>query len=141
MGYQRWRFLRENIPNDLICSECDGVLQNPIMIKPSKQIFCKTCYENRAVIEEDENANPDQEEEQVVAVNKFLVRKINEMLMCCKYKVNGCQFVSRVDVMDTHENTCPHLSDDLINPELDEYVPQENASSRHSVQSVSARIS
>jgi len=105
------------------------------MIKPTKQIFCQVCYNNRerAVIEEDENANPEVEEEQVVAVNKFLTRKINEMLVCCKYKVNGCQFVSRVDLIDSHEFTCPHLSDDLINPELDQSVPQDKASARHNM--------
>ena len=56
MGFQRWRFVRENIPIELVCSICEGVLKNPIQCKACKAMFCLKCLDDRTVIEEDINA-------------------------------------------------------------------------------------
>ena len=88
-------------------------------------MFCLTCLDDRTVIEEDVNACPHPEDE-LAAVNKFLLNKISEMLICCRYKVHGCDFLSKVEYIELHEKHCPHLGHDCTVPECTSTVPQAN---------------
>lgn len=45
--------------------------------------------------------------DQQTAVNKFLVGKINDMLICCSNKTAGCDWVGKVGSVENHELNCP----------------------------------
>ena len=74
-------------------------------------MFCLECLDNRTVVEEDVNAcqHP---AEMLAPVNKFLLNKISEMLIVCKYKCHGCDFLTKVEYMDLHEQHCPYTGVD-----------------------------
>ena len=106
MGYQRWRFVRTKIPEELICTICEGVLCNPIMCRLCGGYYCESCLADREKIQEDPETC-DHPVESQTAVNKFLREKIDNELIVCSFKCFGCDYVGRVLDIDAHEQNCP----------------------------------
>lgn len=49
--------------------------------------------------------------------NKFLKNKIDEMMIKCKFWVNGCLFLSKVSQIEKHEENCEFGKTDCQFPE------------------------
>lgn len=106
MGYERWRLQRAKVPDDLICKRCDGVLRDPVHCQECKGYFCEDCLKDPPrVAEACEHPTAQRAE-----VNKYLRTKLSELVVCCRFKKQGCGVVAKISAVDAHEKTCSHQS-------------------------------
>ena len=103
MGYERWRFVRSVIPPELICTMCENVLCNPIMCRLCGGYYCESCLADREKIQEDPETC-DHPVDMQAGVNRYMVGKINELLICCPYKTFGCDYIGKVGNIADHES-------------------------------------
>lgn len=112
MGYDIQRFPND-IDEELICSICGGVLQDPIQISTCEHTFCQICIEewlsrshicpiDRIPIEID----------QLKSIPRILKNLLNRLDIRCEN--DGCTSIIKLDLLVNHLNDCQYSPKKLI---------------------------
>ena len=102
-GYQ-CKFIDE-VPDDFLCKSCRNVARQPHLTSCCGEQFCHTCI---AAILQDKKPCPSCKKETfTISMDKRDHRRILALRVCCVMKERGCQWMGKVEQLDTHvdENT------------------------------------
>ena len=93
---------------DYICPVCTKVLVEPHVTECCGQHFCEQCLK-RWFREQGKNSCPHCRSEQFTH-NRYLPlkRKINELLVYCSNRSEGCTTIESVSQLETHLRECPY---------------------------------
>eukprot|EP00112_Aurelia_sp_Birch-Aquarium-sp1_P013473 Seg2861.5 transcript_id=Seg2861.5/GoldUCD/mRNA.D3Y31 product="TNF receptor-associated factor 3" protein_id=Seg2861.5/GoldUCD/D3Y31 len=104
----------EGVIEDFTCSVCHLVLREPLQLKDGRRI-CTSCFED----EDQESTKRMMTNGETSATNaalnskskicfpdKFARRAILEMIVYCKYREHGCQWIGPIADFEKHVETC-----------------------------------
>lgn len=98
-------------PDDLICSICLSVHRKPVLTSCCGNHFCFSCVEQ---VRSDQRPCPlCGAEHFTTMLDKYFVRKVNELEVACKHKERGCPWQGCVAALerhlDTHNGDCKYM--------------------------------
>lgn len=105
-------------PDDLVCSICLSVHREPVLTSCCGNHFCCSCVEQ--VRQEQKPCPLCGAQRFTTMLDKYFVRKVNELEVACKYKERGCSWQGSVNALGRHASReggdcryirmeCPHL--------------------------------
>ena len=110
MGYDIERFVSP-VKEDLICSICRDVLEDPLQSPSCEHAYCSICIQgwlvHRGTCPEDrlplhiETLKP---------LFRYMKNDLDSLLIKCKYQQIGCTAVCRLEDLPRHENECEHTA-------------------------------
>lgn len=112
MGFDTQRFPCD-VDEELICSICGGVLQDPIQIPTCEHAFCQTCIE--VWLSKTQTCPVDRtpiEIHQLKLVPRILKNLLNRLEIKCENE--GCSTIVRLEHLDNHLADCEHNKNRLI---------------------------
>ncbi|CAF1247721.1 unnamed protein product [Rotaria sp. Silwood1] len=112
MGFDIERF-PNIIDEELICSICRGVLQDPLQIPSCEHIFCRRCIEEW--LSQTQICPVDRtpiEMNQLKLVPRILKNLLNRLEIMCENE--GCTTVVKLDVLASHLADCEYDKNKLI---------------------------
>ena len=89
-----------NPPDELNCSICLSVLRDPNLTDCCGNHFCQLCI--RRLKSEGKPCPLCQEQDYTVMLDKFFVRKVNELLIKCPSSGQGCEWVGELGSIERH---------------------------------------
>ncbi|CAI2367998.1 unnamed protein product [Moneuplotes crassus] len=98
MGIDTQRFIKQ-VPDKLLCFKCENVLVKPKQCGLCSIMICKDCLD-------DLNKKPCNCGVKYVSTNKFLLNKLQSLIIKCKYYPAGCSFTARLGEIAKHEAPC-----------------------------------
>lgn len=103
MGIQKELFIDDRIPNPLICSICDDVMDNPVGA-PCGHCFCEGCIHNWLQT----NRRCPVDKTAVMTAKKFNpIMSLRNMISSLEVKCpNGCGWSGCLSLLESHENNC-----------------------------------
>ena len=114
-----------NPPDELNCSICLSVLRDPNLTSCCGNHFCQSCISR---IKNKRNPCPlCQEQDFTVMLDKFFVRRVNELKIKCPNSSHGCEWVGELGSIGKHldvscgfvEVTCDYCqSEDILRQNL-----------------------
>jgi len=109
MGFDTARFVHP--PEDeLICSICSSVLEDPLMTVECEHLFCSDCIFKWISRSTARSCPIDRTPINVTTGLKPAPRAIRNLLarleLRCDYAASGCQYVSRLEQMEKHAASC-----------------------------------
>ncbi|KAL3859817.1 hypothetical protein ACJMK2_010010 [Sinanodonta woodiana] len=130
MGYDVDRFMSP-VNDDLLCSICKDVLEEPVQA-PCEHAFCRQCIEGWLV---HETTCP--EDRQPLSISRlrplfrYMRNDLARLNIRCKNHTQGCNFVTMLESIRTHEKECPlekvpcpyeNCSDRVFRQDLDRHA-------------------
>ncbi|CAF2537232.1 unnamed protein product [Rotaria sp. Silwood2] len=112
MGFDIQRFPNV-IDEELICSICRGVLQDPLQIPSCEHTFCRTCIEEW--LSQTQTCPIDRtpiEINQLKLVPRILKNLLNRLEIKCENE--GCITIVKLDVLANHLTDCEYNKNILI---------------------------
>ena len=106
MGFELTRF-KDEVDEELLCSVCGGVLENPMQAMPCEHCFCADCI--RQWLKHQQTCPIDRQpisNETVVKAPRIVRNLIGRLNITCENKDFGCTAVVRVDNLEIHLNEC-----------------------------------
>lgn len=108
MGYDITRF-DCTVDDELICSICEGVLQNPIQVISCEHVFCTDCLDewlakgkkNCPLDREDINRND-------MKTPRIVTNLLAKLSIKCDFANYGCNSIVKLEVLLNHCNQCPY---------------------------------
>ena len=113
MGWDIQRFVdRETIVQDIICSVCTDVVQEPVQT-PCDHVFCSECIIRW--LEEGRRTCPIDRQDLTFEVlkppNRVITQLINKLTIRCRYFDKGCKLMCKLEdilhLMEHEQNGCP----------------------------------
>ena len=108
MGYDLGRF-QGDVDEELMCSICGGVLEDPLQAPSCEHAFCASCIHEW--LNHQQNCPIDRRSltplqlKQVPRIQKNLLSKL---LISCDNTNFGCEAVIRLDSLNSHLSQCQH---------------------------------
>lgn len=90
------------VPTHFLCQICLNVVKDPQECIECENLFCKSCLLMISVCP----ANCPSHEFKKMA--KFAEKIYNSLQLSCKNQSLGCEFVSKIQKVQEHEDTCPY---------------------------------
>ncbi|CAF0936394.1 unnamed protein product [Rotaria sordida] len=112
MGFDTQRFLNA-IDEELICSICGGVLQDPLQIPSCEHVFCRTCIEEW--LSQTQTCPIDRtpiEINQLKLVPRIIKNLLNHLEIKCENE--GCTTTVKLDVLANHLVDCEYNKEQSI---------------------------
>ena len=114
-------------PDDLVCSICLSVHREPVLTSCCGNHFCFSCVEQVRL--ERRPCPLCNAPVFTTMLDKYFVRKVNELEVACRYKDRGCGWQGSISALEKHANPkigdcefmhveCPHLCGTVL-PYLD----------------------
>ena len=106
MGFELGRFSDE-VDEELLCSVCGGVLENPMQAMPCEHCFCSECI--RQWLKHSQTCPIDRQpisNDTVVKAPRIVRNLIGRLSLTCANKDFGCEAVVRVDNLEGHLLEC-----------------------------------
>ncbi|CAG9320421.1 unnamed protein product [Blepharisma stoltei] len=116
-GYSSARFA-EKIPEDYICKICSDVVKHPVECALCGTLLCEDCtakpinrnctvfstldFERRPACPVCSTINT------MRKPSRVLRRMISELKICCKNRKRGCEFITTLDLLESHESLCSY---------------------------------
>ena len=101
MGFEPARFLRERIPEDLLCGECHLVLQDPVQCKKCQSLLCTACVPiNTVCAHAAVDGSP---------AASFVRHKVSQLVLRCTNTARGCDFIAKAEQIAAHESRCAFM--------------------------------
>ncbi|XP_078324493.1 E3 ubiquitin-protein ligase NRDP1-like [Crassostrea virginica] len=111
MGYERSRF-QGDVDEELICSICSGVLEEPLRISPCEHAFCAACIHEwllrHSTCPVDREPITNNQLEQVPRIFRNLLSRLQ---IACDNAIYGCQAVVALEQLSNHLRECQHSAD------------------------------
>ncbi|CAG2104034.1 unnamed protein product [Medioppia subpectinata] len=110
MGYEITRF-ESTVDDELICSICEGVLQNPIQVVTCEHVFCSDCLEDW--LDKGKHTCPldrEQVNREDLKTPRIVSNLLAKLSIKCDFADYGCQVVVKL------ENLAKHLTQCAFNP-------------------------
>ena len=115
MGFELEKFQNSNsIDEELICSICLGVFENPLEINSCQHIFCSICIlesiqkgNNHCPIDR-QLINDDLREPRLIK------RIIENLKIKCDYTTEGCQSIVKIESLSRHHDQCEFNPNNFI---------------------------
>lgn len=108
MGYDVARFQGE-VDEELMCSICGGVLEDPLQAPSCEHAFCASCIHEW--LNHQQNCPIDRRNLtplQLKQVPRILKNLLSKLLISCDNTNFGCEAVVRLDSLNTHLSQCQH---------------------------------
>lgn len=108
MGFDLTRF-QDEVDEELLCSVCGQVLENPIQLAPCEHCFCAECI--REWLRHQQTCPIDRQmisDADVVKAPRIVRNLIGRLNVSCDNKDFGCESVVRIDSLENHLSECPH---------------------------------
>ncbi|KXJ28033.1 E3 ubiquitin-protein ligase NRDP1 [Exaiptasia diaphana] len=108
MGYDVGRFQGE-VDEELMCSICGGVLEDPLQAPSCEHAFCASCihewlnHQQSCPIDR-RNLTP----LQLKQVPRILKNLLSKLLISCDNNNFGCDAIVRLDSLNSHLSQCQH---------------------------------
>jgi hypothetical protein len=111
MGYELNRF-ESTVDDELICSICEGVLENPVQVISCEHVFCSDCLDSwlskgkmtcpldRETINRDDMKTP-----------RIVTNLLAKLSIKCDFANYGCNAIVKLESLSTHSSQC------VFNPE------------------------
>lgn len=105
MGYDTERFLSP-VKDELLCCICRDVLEDPLQA-PCEHAYCKLCIEAWLVHETTcpEDRQP-LRHTSLRSLFRYMRNDLNNLQIRCRNHAYGCQYVSALEFIDSHERGC-----------------------------------
>lgn len=109
-GFERIRFTRENFHDDLICKYCFNILYEPVTCQTCQVNFCAKCAD--IIVKEQSKKENILRQDKLGCIHnfqpssKYLTNKLNKLELKCKYWFMGCDYVSLLENMVAHQESC-----------------------------------
>ena len=109
MGYDPERFTCP-VNQELICTICFGVLEDPLEVPDCEHAFCKACIHTWLV---DHQECPMSRccsltRNQLNQAPRILKNLLSELTIKCEYAAVGCEGVVTLDQLQSHLSQCEH---------------------------------
>lgn len=109
MGYELTRF-QGDVDEELICTICAGVLEEPLQAAGCEHAFCRacitewlsrqpTCPVDRSAITSPNNLRP---------VPRILKNLLSRLSISCDNAIYGCTHILKLDTLTNHLEECEH---------------------------------
>jgi hypothetical protein len=106
MGFEITRFDGQ-VKDELICSLCSGVFDQPIMIKGCEHTFCSECMRKSF---DKKNTCPIDgriiSEKDLVPAPRVLKNLLKKLPIKCDFESSGCSLSINLDELNIHVKTC-----------------------------------
>lgn len=149
MGIDINRFVSK-VPDALICSICNDVLDNPVQCPTNQHLFCLVCI----TIWLQDNSSCPLDREQLLATQLKPARLVNQLLedyyVKCNFVGYGCQVVMKFGLINDHGDRCDFDHAEVIarnDRTINQYVEQVEMlqilleNSEHELEIANARLS
>eukprot|EP00299_Pterocystis_sp_00344_P006372 c181_g1_i1.p1 GENE.c181_g1_i1~~c181_g1_i1.p1 ORF type:complete len:451 (-),score=70.97 c181_g1_i1:40-1368(-) len=107
MGLAAERFL-EPVDDEFICPICHDVLGQPAALMECQHHFCWDCikWHFGSNIERCPVCGADSDVSSIQTINRSLNNLLNKQQLHCTYQFSGCDVVTTLDRISTHESAC-----------------------------------
>lgn len=114
MGYDTIRF-HGPIDEELICSICHGVLENPVKTINCEHDFCKKCINRWLSMNSTCPVDRSNTIRNNLKVGSRLLRVLLSRLnISCDFAAEGCKEILQLDLLKDHLKNCPYDPTTLI---------------------------
>ena len=118
-------FADKDLVKNYICPLCQGVVKNPLMEMCCGKTFCEECLNN--YMKKNDNKCPISGK--IIAIGPFPITiikdTINNLILHCKYNINGCGWNGKYIDYEAHLKICPKKLIKCIN-ECGSIIPRED---------------
>ena len=109
MGYEVTRF-EGDVDEELICTICGQVLEEPVQIRQCEHCFCTECLQewlrHQQICPVDRSVVSPATD--LIQAPRILRNMLSRMKICCENREFGCVVVVRLDSLRTHLDECQY---------------------------------
>lgn len=106
MGFPVKLFVDKPIDDEFVCSICNDVLKDPVMVDSCKHSFCKSCITDWNAVSNDKNTCPLDGKPIGQLIASSMEFYVNQLELHCQFKKFGCNGIHTVGSIVNHEKSC-----------------------------------